>query len=179
MPEIVPTRRTVVRTAAWSLPAVSVVAAAPNFAASNHETTTNLSTTVVTTQPSRVSATQVFVPATTFINTGGLPAQGFTVEISTSIPITTLEVSLDGGNSWLNIGALGIIVSGYGTGTISFLTPAAIGTIPAGGTFTSPAPQRFTFQSEGETTMATVVTGVNTAATANIPFVSDTTIPAL
>lgn len=34
MPEIVPTRRTVIRTAAWAVPAVSVAAAAPAFATS-------------------------------------------------------------------------------------------------------------------------------------------------
>lgn len=37
MPEITPTRRTVLRTAAWSVPAVTVATAAPAFAASSPE----------------------------------------------------------------------------------------------------------------------------------------------
>lgn len=70
-----PSRRTVLRTAAWSVPAVSIAAAAPAFAASPPlETPPNLAGTVVTT-PARSGSTISFAPFD-IVNSGGVDTAG-------------------------------------------------------------------------------------------------------
>lgn len=177
MPEIVPTRRAVVRTAAWTVPAVTVAAAAPAFAASR-ENFIDLSTSVITTAPTRVPErpSNVSVPATTFTNTGDLPAQGFTVAITSTVAIS--NIYLPGGTTPISM--LGVTVAGLGTTNVGMVVPASLGTIPANGSFTSPVAQEFAFATPETVTMTTTVTGTNGAATESIPFVSpSSTIPAL
>ncbi len=173
MTEAKPTRRTVVRTAAWTLPAVSVATAAPAFAASTDYT--DLSTSQAPT-PSRSSPTTIEVPATTFINTGNVVSRGISVRIEANIAITKIMAGP------IDPGAVGVVISGLGTTVVTMQVPAdglAAATIqPNGGTYTSPLGQTFTFAQEGSVTMSTVVTGVNADAGYHTPYVSSgTTIP--
>ncbi len=170
MPTSHPTRRTVVRAAAWTVPAVTLVSAAPAFAASTNST--NLSTTFVSAAPFRVAATpnKVEVPPTTFTNTGDLPAQGIHVAITASLPITLIEVM------GMDVTTLGLPVTGLGTTDVTMTVPETFVTIEPGASAELPVSQVFSFASTDEVTMALTVTGINPAAAVNVPFTSGTIV---
>lgn len=171
-----PSRRTVVRTAAWAVPAVTLVTAAPAFAASANYT--DLSTTVAPPGVGRVAdaPNKVEVPATTFVNSGDLPVEGILVSVTASLPIVTIEVM---GYDVGDLAGLGIIAGGLGTTAVTLAVPADFMTIPPGESLELPVSQTFVFGGPEEVTMQMVVTGVNATATENVPFVSPSmTIPA-
>lgn len=173
MTELRPTRRTVVRTAAWALPAVSIASAAPAFAASSDFTDLSTSTAP---SPTRSSPTTIEVPATTFINTGNVVSRGISVRIEASIAITKIMAGP------IDPSTVGVTITGLGTTVVTMAVPVdglAAATIqPNGGTYTSPLGQTFTFAAEGPVTMSTVVTGVNADAGYHTPYTSaGATIP--
>ena len=168
-----PSRRTVVRSAAWTLPAVAAVTAAPAFATSTDYTDLSTSSAPA---PTRSSPTTIEVPATTFINTGTIVSLGISVRIESNIAITKIMAGP------IDPAAVGVVISGLGTTLVTMQVPAdglAAATIqPNGGTYTSPLPQTFTFAAEGPVTMSTVVTGVNAEAGRHVPYTSaGATIP--
>lgn len=165
-----PSRRTVVRTATWSAPAVAVVAAAPAYA--NTPTPPNLSTS--TSSGSTRDGTDVTVNPTTFRNTGGTTAEGLDVRIQTGDTVNAVTV-------------FGVPVTNFG---ITFTPPlpsndftmkipagTSLGqiTIPPEGSYTAPAAQVFSFATSDPTTMNTTVVASN-APTTTVPFISNTTV---
>lgn len=176
MTELKPTRRTVVRTAAWAVPAVTLVTAVPAFAVSVNYT--DLSTTTVSAPPARVVdfPNKVEVPPTTFTNTGDLPVLGILVGLTANLPILTIEIM---GIDVSALADMGITVTGLGTTNVTMTVPDSLVTILPGESVELPVAQTFVFDGTGDVTMQLVVTGVNVDATENVPFSSPSmTIPA-
>lgn len=171
-------RRTIVKGAAWAVPAVSVAAAAPSLAAS--PVAHDLSTSVPGTG-NRISATQIDLSATNFINTGTETVEGITVVFSASDDQTIEDVQVFG-QPIENI-AVGATISGEGTSVVTLnLAPGTgLGQVtipPNGGSYQSPAGQTLMLGSEGPFTLSTTVTATN-AADGDVPFENTTEVPAL
>lgn len=95
MPEIVPTRRSVLRTAAWAVPAVTVATAAPAFAASQVVPGPNLSTSRANATPPSRTNNKVTIPPTTLVNTGDVDGVGVVIRYESDGPnITAIDFDL-------------------------------------------------------------------------------------
>lgn len=124
MTQLTPTRRTVIRTAAWSAPVVAVAAAAPAFATtppvgplpdlslSNRQAGTVRRATAA-------GSPVVVVSAPQFVNTGDAAATGVVMTVTADVPITDYNLALPFGPvAPQNPGDNGITVTGVGTTTI-------------------------------------------------------------
>lgn len=129
-------RRTVVRTAAWSAPAVAVAAGAPAFAATGG--TPNLSTSTLASPPTRNNSGVISIPANaaTFINSGGAAAGlTATVSLSTSTAAGTMSIVdlLIGGNNYKALQDAGFVtVTGLGTSTVTVEIAEAVAAFEGG-----------------------------------------------
>lgn len=171
-------RRTVVRTAAWSAPAVAVVAAAPAYATTSTEP--NLSSSTMSSAPSRGTDGTVSVApgSVTFVNTGGGAANGLSVEISvggsggasaTAVPTTAplgsiTEVRLNG-NPYP-------YVTGLGTSSVVLTLPAELVTIAPGASFPLSLPLDIVANDHRATTATVTVTALNGGASTSFPTLS-------
>jgi len=150
-------RRTVVRTAAWSAPAVAVISAAPAFAASG---TPDLSTSVAGT-PTRTFTdgfAHFTVPDTTtvFTNTGGGPVEGLVATISfTSGNVTDILIA---GMPYGDL-APAVTVTGVGTNTVTLTISSDVLVIAPGDSFPLPLSLEFVTDNTGQATTMSV-TGV-------------------
>lgn len=75
MPEITPTRRSIIRTAAWSVPAITVASAAPAFASSGAD-------------PTYQSVTETFTYEARLGGESGPAIGDITVEVTATVPAT-------------------------------------------------------------------------------------------
>lgn len=170
-------RRTIVKGAAWTVPAISVAAAAPSLAAS--PVAHDLSTSVPGTG-NRISATQIDISATNFINTGTETVEGITVVFSASNGQTIEDVQVFG--MPIEDLAVGSTISGEGTSVVTLtLAPGtALGQVtipPNGGSFQSPAGQTLILGSADAFTLSTTVSAAN-AQDGDVPFENVTEVPA-
>lgn len=163
-------RRTIVKGAAWAVPAISVAVAAPALAASPGDGP-NLSTSV-SAGGTRDGDVLTISPAT-LRNSGNQETDGVTVEFSADVVIENLTL---GG---IDPGGLGITVSGKGTNTVTMTVPpsglSAGSNIPPGGEWTSPLPQVLTFAAGSGAISLTVTV---TAANGGVPFATTQELPA-
>ncbi|WP_110239829.1 hypothetical protein [Nocardioides gilvus] len=116
-----PNRRTVIRTAAWSIPVVSVAAAAPAFA-TTPPTGPAPDLSLSNRQAGNVRLgttggdTVVVVSAPQFVNTGGAAATGVIMTVTSDVPITGYDLTLPFGPiSPQGTASNGIAVAGVGT----------------------------------------------------------------
>lgn len=176
MSEFTPTRRAVIRTAAWSVPAVTVAAAAPAFADSTVPTPApDLSTSTSGGTPTR-AGNQITIAPSTIRNTGDATATGLVVNFSSTEAITGFELLFFG--SPLDYAALGITLSPTPTPeapVTAFAMTIPDGTdlgkvrIAPGGSWTSPASQRLTFATSTPTTLTVKATAANGGVAFNAP----------
>lgn len=158
MTKINPTRRTVVRTAAWSVPAVAVVAGAPQFAASHGGP--DLRTSTQGAGSGRTAPNELTIQPATLNNTGDTETGGLTVSFNSSV--TAINNLTLGG---IDPGAIGATVTGLGTNDVTMVlvpTGLAAGTnIAPGASYTSPLSQNLTFSGPELTELTVVVTATN------------------
>lgn len=158
-------RRTVVRTAAWTAPAVAVAAGAPAFAAT--PTAPNLSTSTISAAPTRgTDGTVAVAPGTiTFVNSG-TTVEGLNVSIAlggsggasasgvpTQAPLGSITAVLLAGQP--------LEASGLGTSNVSFSIPKEIVTIPKDGSYPLSLPLEFVSNEHRATTATVTVTAAN------------------
>jgi hypothetical protein len=166
--KFVPSRRSVIRTAAWTAPAVTVAAAAPAFAATGAP---NLSTSVSGGTPTR-DGLDVTIAPSTLNNTGTQETGGVVVAFSSTVAIDNLQLDVFG--SLMDPSALGITVTGLGTTSVTMEVPASLANIAPGGSWTSPASQVLTMADETAFDLTVTATAVN----GGTPFTPPTvTIP--
>ncbi|MGO1165439.1 MAG: hypothetical protein ACTMHL_02350 [Janibacter sp.] len=173
-------RRTIVKGAAWAVPAVSVAAAAPSLAASPTEAAHDLSTSV-SGGGTRITPTQLDITATNFINSGTETVEGITVVFSVSDGQTIEDIQVFG--MPIEDVAQGATISGEGTSVVTLKLAPGTGlgqvTIPPnGGSYQSPAGQTLILGSDVPFTLSTTVTASN-AADGDVPFENATEVPAL
>ncbi|MGN0064589.1 MAG: hypothetical protein ACI379_10140 [Nocardioides sp.] len=181
MTQLQPTRRTVVRTAAWTVPAVTLVTAAPAFAASSNYT--DLSTTAPV-APTRTGAQTLQMPTTmTFTNTGDLAVDGIEVLITSSIAVSEMTVDLGAPIPVEGLAGITIapsLAAGPQTSFKLTVPPGGLLQIPAGQSAGLPVPLDLTLAAPGDVELRMIVTGINAEATENIPFSPDPfAIPAI
>lgn len=170
MPEFVSTRRSIIRTAAWSVPAVTVAAATPAFARSTTPVPgPNLSTSTSGGTPTR-SGNDVTIAPSTIRNSGDTTALGLVVRFQTSEVVTKFMLNFFGPMDPAN---LGIVVSGIpGTDFTMTVPPGtALGqvSINPGGEYTSPAGQILTFATTTPSTLNVTATASNGGTAFNAP----------
>lgn len=124
MPELVPTRRTVIRTAAWSVPAVTVAAAAPAFAVSPTVGPNLSQSRAQDPAPTRFAASNVAVVSPPLFDnaTGTAAATGIAMTITSPVAITDYGLQLPFGPAnptQMDAASQGIAVTGLGTTTIT------------------------------------------------------------
>ena len=172
MTDLSPNRRTIVRTAAWAVPAVSVAAAAPSLAASTNGPP-NLSTSI--SGGGERSGNQLTIQPSTFINTGGTDAEGLTV-VFNSTDVDINQISILGSNA---NGFLGISVTGTPGRAVTMVLPpgTSLGQVfieANGGEYKAPVPQVLTFGGPEATTLTVTATATN----GGIPFTTTQDVPA-
>ena len=173
-------RRSVVKGAAWAVPAISVAAAAPTLAASPTTAPHDLSTSV-SGGGTRISGTQLDITATNFINTGTETVEGITVVFSASDGQTIEDVQVFG--QPIEDLAVGATISGEGTSVVTLnLAPGTeLGQVtipPDGGSYQSPVGQTLILGSDIPFTLSTTVSATN-AADGDVPFENVTDVPAV
>lgn len=163
-------RRSVVKGAAWAVPAISVAAAAPTLAASPGGA--DLSTSVPNADGSTRSGTQLTIAPTTFINSGDANVEGLTVLFESTEVIESFALE------FLDYELFGIVVTGEGTNALTAVIQpgTALGqvTIPPGDDYASPVGQILTFANTSALTLTVTVTPTN----GGVPFVTSQEIPA-
>ena len=167
-----PSRRTIVKGAAWSAPVVTIAAAAPSLAASPVDPAKpNLSTSTQGVGSGRTSANVLEIKPATINNTGGQETGGLTIVFASSdVAITDIKLGT------LNPALLGITLAGLNSNTVTMNVPASLGNVAAGGTYTSPFSQVLTFAGPQATSLTVTVTAVN----GGVPWEPPTTpVPAL
>lgn len=172
-------RRSVVKGAAWAVPAISVAAAAPTLAAST--TPAHDLSTSVPGGGNRVAATQLDLAATNFINTGSETVEGITVVFEADSGQTIEDIQVFG--MPIEDLAVGATIAGEGTSVVTLnLAPGTgLGQVtipPNGGSYQSPAGQTLMLGSEGPFTLSTTVSATN-AADGDVPFENVTDVPAI
>ncbi|UTT65734.1 hypothetical protein NMQ01_13700 [Janibacter sp. CX7] len=173
-----PSRRTIVKGAAWSAPVVTIAAAAPSLAAST--TAPHDLSTSVPGSGNRISATQIDISATEFINTGTETIEGITVVFSASDGQKINDVQVFG-QPIENL-AVGATISGEGTSVVTLmLAPGTqLGQVtiaPDGGSYKSPAGQTLILDSSIGFTLTTTVSATN-AKPGDVSFENVTQVPA-
>jgi hypothetical protein len=154
-------RRTIVKGAAWAVPAISVAAAAPSLAASPDPTLPNLSTSVQGEGSGRTSATVLEIKPASIINTGGSDALGLVVTFETDgVKITDLKLGT------LSPGLLGITVADLNSTFVTMTVPAGLATVKNGTPYLSPFSQVLTFENGN----ALNLTVIATAGNGGVPF---------
>ena len=124
MPHVTPSRRTVLRTTAWSVPVVALATAAPAFAVSPPpvaQPNLSLSNRQAGTVSRRTSGTNtlVMVSAPQFVNTGTAAATGVIMTVTSAVPITKYDLTLPFMPTVpQDPAANGITVTGVGTTTV-------------------------------------------------------------
>ncbi|CAM4009900.1 hypothetical protein [Janibacter anophelis] len=174
-----PTRRTLVKGAAWSVPAISVAAAAPALPASPTTPAHDLSTSVPG-GGNRVAATQLDLAATNFINTGSETVEGITVVFEADSGQTIEDIQVFG-QPIENL-AVGATISGEGTGTVTLTLAPGTGlgqvTIPADGSYQAPAGQTLILGT-GDAFNLTVTVSATNAVAGDVPFTTTQAVPAV
>lgn len=166
-------RRTIVKGAAWAVPAVTVAAAAPSLAASTEcdEPDRDLSTSTPGTGSQRTSDANLNIAPTTFTNTGTDPVEGITVTFVASGTQTITGISIFG-NDIKNLVA-GATTAGYGSNTVVLTLPPGTGlgqvTIAPGASYTAPLGQDLGLGSPEAFTLSVTVAASN-ATECSVPF---------
>lgn len=174
-----PSRRTIVKGAAWSAPVVTIAAAAPSLAASTtapHDLSTSVPGTGV-----RQSASNLNLSPTTFNNTGSESIEGLTITFVVDNGQTITGITIFGSDI-KNLVA-GATTSGYGTDTVVLTLPpnttGGVGqvSIPPGGSYTAPLGQDLGLSSPTAFTISVTVKATNELA-GDVPYTSTTPVPA-
>lgn len=169
MSDLNTSRRTIVKGAAWAVPAISAAAAAPSLAASPEPTPDiDLSTsTPGAAGVVRQTDTQMNISATTFRNTGTVPAEGLVVTFAVDSGQTIEGIQVFGSD--IKNVAQGATTSGYGTNTVTLTLAPGTGlgqvTIAPGSEYTSPVGQDILLGQAGAFNLTVTVQASN--ATAN------------
>lgn len=172
-------RRTIVKGAAWAVPAISVVAAAPALAAST-TVPHDLSTSVPGTG-TRQSATTLNLSPTTFNNTGSESIEGLTITFTVDSGQTITGITIFGTD--IKILVAGATTSGYGTDTVVLTLPpntsGGIGqvSIAPGGSYTAPLGQDLGLSSPDAFNISVTVTASNSTPS-DVPYSSTNAVPA-
>ena len=180
MSDLNTSRRTIVKGAAWAVPAISVAAAAPSLAASPTTAPHDLSTSVPGTG-TRQSATNLNLSPTTFNNTGSETIEGLTITFTVDSGQTITGISIFGSDI-KNLVA-GSTTSGYGTNTVVLTLPpntsGGVGqvSIAPGGSYTAPLGQDIGLSSPDAFNISVTVTASNGTAS-DIPYMSTNPVPA-
>ena len=173
-------RRSVVKGAAWAVPAISVAAAAPTLAASTTTAPHDLSTSVPGTG-NRTSADNLNLSPTTFNNTGSESVEGLSVTFTVDSGQTITGITIFGAD--IKDLVAGATTDGYGTSTVVLTLPpntsGGVGqvTIPPGDEYTAPLGQDLGLSSPDAFTISVTVTALN-AASGDVPFTSTNSVPA-
>lgn len=178
MSDLNTSRRTIVKGAAWAVPAISVAAAAPSLAASSvpHDLSTSVPGT-----GTRQSATNLNLSPTTFNNTGSESIEGLTITFTVDNGQTITGITIFG-NDIKNLVA-GSTTTGYGTSTVVLTLPPntsnGIGqvSIPSGGSYTAPLGQDLGLSSPTAFNISVTVVASNGTAS-DVPFSSTNPVPA-
>ncbi|QCX26403.1 hypothetical protein [Nocardioides jishulii] len=165
MTHVTPSRRAVIRTAAWSVPAVTVAAAAPAFAASPPVAAPDMSTTVASTPTRGTPASTLHFAAFDMINTGTADTAGIVMTFSNSAGIITgLTGTYFGATVDLD-GFSGITVTGLDTNSATATFPPNF----FGKNATPTTPMSTTVRINVETASTAATTISVTTVAANIP----------
>ena len=170
-------RRTLVKGAAWAVPAVTIAGAAPALAASTvpHD----LSTSVPAGGTRYAGTNQMDLKATTFNNTGSETVEGLIVVFHVDSGQTIEDIITFGAP--IEEVAVGATISGEGTNEVTLTlapgTQQGQVTIPAGGSYTAPAGQTLMLGSETGFTL-TVTVNAGNMTSGDIPFMTSTLVNA-
>lgn len=163
-------RRTIVKGAAWAVPAVSVAAAAPSLAASS-DPTVDFDLSTSTSAGGTRSGANLNINPSTFTNTGTETVQGITVTFVASGTQTIEGISVFGSD--IKDLVAGATTAGYGSNTVVLTLPAGTGlgqvTIAPGDSYTAPLGQDLALGSDEAFTLSVTVEASN-ATDASIPF---------
>lgn len=171
-------RRTLVKGAAWAVPAVTIAAAAPSLAAS--PVPHDLSTSVPGTG-NRQTATNLNLSPTTFNNTGSETIEGLTITFTVDNGQTITGITIFATD--IKILVPGSTTDGYGTNTVVLtLPPNTTGgtgqvSIPSGGSYTAPLGQDIGLSSPTAFNISVTVTASNGTAS-DVPYTSTNPVPA-
>ncbi len=172
-------RRTIVKGAAWTIPAVSVAAAAPALAASPtcDEIPQDLSTSS-SAGGTRTSPENLNINPSTFRNTGTESVEGITVTFVASGTQTIEGISVFGSD--IKDLVPGATTSGYGTNTVVLTLPPGTGlgqvSIPPGGEYTAPLGQDLALSSPEAFTVNVTVQATN-GTDCSVPFEASQEVP--
>lgn len=171
-------RRTIVKGAAWAVPAISVAVAAPALAASPvPEPDIDLSTSA-SAGGTRTSATNLNVNPSTFTNTGTVTVEGITVTFVASGTQTIEGISVFGSD--IKNLVPGATTAGYGSNTVVLTLPPGTGlgqvTIAPGASYTAPLGQDLALGSPEAFTLNVTVRATN-ATDASVPFQTSQDVP--
>lgn len=173
-------RRSVVKGAAWAVPAISVAAAAPSLAASPtcDEPDRDLSTSS-SAGGTRQSAENLNINPSTFRNTGTESVEGITVTFVASGTQTIEGISVFGSD--IKNLVPGATTAGYGSNTVVLTLPPGTGlgqvTIPPGGEYTAPLGQDLALSSAEAFTLSVTVQATN-GTDCSVPFEASQEVPA-
>lgn len=164
-------RRTIVKGAAWAVPAVSVAAAAPSLAASSDPQPDIDLSTSSSAGGTRTSATNLNVNPSTFSNTGTETVQGLTITFVASGTQTIDGIAVFGSD--IKDLVAGATTAGYGTNTVVLTLPPGTGlgqvTIEPGNSYTAPLGQDLALGSPEAFTLSVTVRATN-GTDASVPF---------
>lgn len=171
-------RRSIVKGAAWAVPAISVAAAAPSLAAST-AAPHDLSTSVPGGGTRYAGTNQMDLQATTFNNTGTETVEGITVVFQVDNGQTIEDITTFG--QPIEDLAVGATINGEGTGTVTLTLAPGTGlgqvTIAAGASYTAPAGQTLMLGSETAFNLTVTVTATNVMS-GDVPFSTTQPVPA-
>ena len=174
-----PSRRTIVKGAAWSAPVVTIAAAAHSLAAST-TAPHDLSTSVPGTG-TRQSATNLNLSPTTFNNTGSESIEGLTITFVVDNGQTITGITIFGSD--IKNLVPGSTTSGYGTDTVVLTLPpnttGGVGqvSIAPGGSYTAPLGQDLGLSSPTAFTISVTVKATSELA-GDVPYTSTNPVPA-
>lgn len=157
MTHVTPSRRAVIRTAAWTVPAVTVATAAPAFAASGAPNLSGTSFPTPVRDGGKLSFTGVSMS-----NSGGTRTEGITFTfVSTGATITDITAA-----AATPVSAVGMTLSGLGTNTVTMTIPASSGfNVNGGSSVTIPVPINIIVSStSGAVSIAYTVAALNTVS---------------
>lgn len=171
-----PSRRTIVKGAAWATPVVTIAAAAPALTASPVTADIDLSTSS-SAGGSRTGGTLNINPST-FRNTGTETVEGITVTFVASGDQTITGISVFG--SGIKNLVPGATTAGYGSNTVILTLPPGTGlgqvTIPPGAEYTAPLGQDLGLGSPEGFTLSVTVAATNATAD-SIAFEASQDVP--
>ncbi|QNF93868.1 hypothetical protein [Janibacter sp. YB324] len=176
-----PSRRTIVKGAAWSAPVVTIAAAAPSLAASPDPTPPHDLSTSVPGTGVRQSATNLNLSPTTFNNTGSESIEGLTITFVVDNGQTITGITIF--DKDIKDLVAGATTSGYGSDTVVLTLPpntnGGVGqvSIAPGGSYKAPLGQDIGLSSPSAFTISVTVKASNELA-GDVPYTSTNPVPA-